>query len=83
MTLNRMKTLKELLAEKGQAYIDGILLDIDDVKHLANYDGESHGELLRVLEEFYEEYYHQVHSAQLEMFIEFLEEKDKERNGLN
>ena len=78
-----MKKLKELLAEKGQAYIDGILLDIDDVKHLANYDGESHGELLRVLEEFYEEYYHQVHSAQLEMFIEFLEEKENESNGLN
>ena len=78
-----MKTLKELLAEKGQAYIDGILLDIDDVKHLANYDGESHGELLRVLEEFYEEYYHQVHAAQLEMFIEFLEEKENESNGFN
>jgi|DEB0MinimDraft_4_1074332.scaffolds.fasta_scaffold406636_2 hypothetical protein len=76
-------TLKELLAEKGQAYIDGILLDTDDVRHLANYNGETHGEMIRVLEEFYEEYYHQVHAAQLEMFIEFLEEKEKESNGLN
>lgn len=70
-------TLKELLAEKGQVYIEGILLDTDDVRHLANYNGETHGEMLRVLQEFYEEYYHQVHTAQLDMFMEFLEEKTK------
>jgi len=76
-------TLNDLLAEKGMVYRKGILLDIDDVKHLANYDGESHGELLRVLEEFYEAYYEKVYECQVDLFEEFLEEKENESNGLN
>ena len=47
-------TLNDLLAEKGMVYRKGILLDTDDVKHLSNYTNESHGELIRALEEFYE-----------------------------
>ena len=76
-------TLKELLADKGQVYRGGVLLDTTDVRHLANYNGETHGEMLRVLEEFYDEYHQQIYECQIDMFEEFLEAKENESNGLN
>jgi hypothetical protein len=76
-------TLNDLLAEKGMVYRKGILLDTDDVKHLSNYTNESHGELIRALEEFYEMYHQRVYNFQIELFEEFLEHKSNESNGLN
>jgi len=78
-----MKTLKELLAEKGLVYLEHTLLNVEDVKIQANYNGESHGELLRVLEEFYEANRVQIYAYQVELFDKFLEEKENESNGLN
>jgi hypothetical protein len=75
--------LKELLSEKGVVLRDGVLLDTDDVKHLSNYTNESHGELIRALEEFYEMYHQRVYNFQIELFEEFLEHKSNESNGLN
>jgi len=78
-----MKTLNELLAEKGLVYLEHTLLNVEDVKIQANYNGESHGELLRVLEEFYEANRVQIYAYQVELFDKFLEEKENESNGLN
>jgi len=78
-----MKTLKELLAEKGLVYLEHTLLNVEDVKIQANYNGESHGELLRVLEEFYEANRVQIYAYQVELFDKFVEEKENESNGLN
>jgi hypothetical protein len=75
--------LKELLSRKGVVLRDGVLLDTEDVKHLANYDGESHGELIRALEEFYDMYHQRVYNFQIKLFEEFLEHKSNESNGLN
>lgn len=69
-------TLKELLAERGQAYHLGILLSIGDVRRLANCNGETHGEMLRVLEEFYDEYHEQIYEYQTELLEKFLENKN-------
>jgi len=78
-----MKTLNELLAEKGLVYLEHTLLNVEDVKIQANYNGESHGELLRVLEEFYEANRVRIYAYQVELFDKFLEEKENESNGLN
>jgi hypothetical protein len=78
-----MKELKELLAEKGLVYLEHTLLNVEDVKIQANYNGESHGELLRVLEEFYEANRVRIYEYQVDLFDKFLEEKENESNGLN
>jgi hypothetical protein len=69
-------TLKELLAEKGQVYRGGVLLDTEDVRHRGKYNGETHGEMLRVLEEFYDEYHVQIYEYQTELLEKFLENKN-------
>lgn len=76
-------TIKELLSEQGVAYRRGVLLDTQDAKYRGNYDGESHGELLRALEEFYDKYHAEIYEFQLDLFDQFLEEKANESNGLN
>lgn len=69
---------------KQQAKEQGIVLDkrwmltTDDVKHMANYDGESHGELLRVLEDFYDDYHETIYQEMVDNFERFLEEKTKQ-----
>lgn len=75
--------LKELLSEQGVSYRKGVLLDVQDAKYRGNYDGESHGFLLKVLEEFYDRYHDRIYEFQIDLFDEFLEEKANESNGLN
>ena len=69
---------------KQQAKEQGIVLDkrwmltTDDVKHIVNYDGESHGDLIRVLEEFYDDYHETLYQGMVDNFERFLEEKTKQ-----
>ena len=68
--------LKQQAKEQGFILDERCTLDIEDVKHLANYDGESHGESLRLLEEFYDDRYVEIRDFLLEQFDNFLDTKD-------
>jgi hypothetical protein len=68
--------LKQQAKEQGFVLDERCTLDIEDVKHMANYDGESHGELLRVLEEFYDDRYVEIRDLLLEQFQFFLDSKN-------
>jgi hypothetical protein len=68
--------LKQQAKEQGIVLDERCTLDIEDVKHLANYDGESHGELLRVLEEFYDDRHVEIRDLLLEQFEFFLDSKN-------
>ena len=46
--------LKQLMNEQGMVLDKRVMFSTEDVKHLANYENESHGELLNVLHDFYE-----------------------------
>ena len=68
--------LKQQAKEQGFILDERCTLDIEDVKHLANYDGESHGELLRVLEEFYDDRHVEIRDLLIEQFEFFLDSKN-------
>lgn len=67
--------IKEQAKEQGFVIDERCTLTIDDVKHMVNYDGESHGELIRVLEDFYEDRYQEVYDAIVEQFELYLDSK--------
>ena len=67
--------LKQQAKEQGIILDERCTLDIGDVKHMANYDGESHGELLRVLEEFYDDRHVEILDLLIEQFEFFLDSK--------
>jgi hypothetical protein len=68
--------LKQQAKEQGIVLDERCTLDIEDVKHMADYDEESHGELLRVLEEFYDDRYVEIRDLLLEQFQFFLDSKN-------
>jgi len=68
--------LKQQAKEQGIVLDERCTLDIEDVKHMADYDGESHGELIRVLEEFYDDRYVEIRDLLLEQFQFFLDSKN-------
>ena len=76
-------TLKELLSEKGMYLNESTMLTTSDLKHLGNYDGESHGELMSILEDFYNSYANQIYEMKVDLFEQFMEDKVNESNGLN
>lgn len=75
-------TLKELLSEKGMCLNEGAMLSTSDLKHLGNYDGESHGELMSILNEFYDSYAEKIYNMKVDLFEQFMEDKANESNGL-
>jgi hypothetical protein len=68
--------LKQQAKEQGIVLDERCTLDIEDVKHMADYDEESHGELLRVLEEFYDDRHVEIRDLLLEQFQFFLDSKN-------
>lgn len=68
--------LKQQAKEQGIILDERCTLDIEDVKHMANYDGESHGESLRLLEEFYDDRHVEIRDLLLEQFEFFLDSKN-------
>ena len=75
-------TLKELLSEKGMCLNERAMLSTSDLKHLGNYDGESHGELMSILNEFYDSYSEKIYEMKVDLFEQFMEDKVNESNGL-
>ena len=65
--------LKQLMNEQGMVL--DVIFSTEDVKHLANYENESHGELLSVLHEFYDVMHQEIYEAQVEAFERFMEYK--------
>jgi len=70
--------LKQLMNEQGMVLDKRVIFSTEDVKHLANYENESHGELLSVLHEFYDVMHQEIYDAQVEAFERFLEYKSSE-----
>jgi len=68
--------LKQQAKEQGIVLDVRCTLDIEDVKHMADYDEESHGELLRVLEELYDDRHVEIRDLLLEQFQFFLDSKN-------
>ena len=61
--------------EQGMVLDKRVMFSIEDVKHLANFENESHGELLNVLHDFYEVMHEEIFDAQAEAFERFMEFK--------
>ena len=70
--------LKQLMNEQGMVLDKRVIFSTEDVKHLANYENESHGELLSVLHEFYGVMHQEIYEAQVEAFERFMEYKSNE-----
>lgn len=72
---NMTYDLKQQAKKQGFILDERCTIDIEDVKHMADYDVESHGDLIRVLEEFYDDRYVEIRNLLLEQFQFFLDSK--------
>ena len=64
--------LKQTAKEQGYVLDDRCILMVDDVKHIASLYGKTHGELIKVLEDFYEEKHEEIYQALVEELALFL-----------
>lgn len=68
--------IKQQAKEQGFVLDERCTLTTNDLKHIVNYDGESHGDLIRVLEDFYEDRHREVYDAIVEQFEFYLDGKN-------
>lgn len=69
-------TLQELANENGIVIDKRCTLTIEDLKHLGNYTDETHGQMIGYLQEFYDAKHEEILDFIMELYSDFLTEKE-------